>query len=725
MKKLYLPLFFLILAFPALGQGVRYDSNVTTSANNVPAGASAPILTLPNSIVTVCGYPATPTTGVCTNTVPIFNDQFLTVSAGNPIHSDSKGRFGFWVAPNLLSYSVQTQSGTYVGTWALSLSSIPGPAGPSGGFTQAGFLSAASYTPNFAAMMVDGSTANSTTTISYITPLPNGTTTVSADRDILALGGAQFTCPTGTCTLAFSGGDFDAPTDKQVFGTNVVVTGLMKARPEWFGASATVGTAIASLVSTGSDVYLQCATYRSGQDKNSPTDGTDINYMTKPNVFIHGCARPTYNAGYTQMVGGTIIQGGFYVRASGFKVEHVGFDEGSVVQAEFYVGWTALDGLLISGALPNDPTHYPNLTGIIIDDVNCLGMNTTSPDHCMLVEDVDSAVVHNVQTAYHEFGLVLKGSGSTLDTIYSRGHSNADILIKGDSYAPSTSDRMVNAVAASLVAAGDSGGIQIYASTGPNAGTSLSNISVDNTTYGLQILADTGASLQKLTVTNFTYDGESVKGACIQTLDTGGIEYLALSNLICNNVSYGYISNNPVSQQVVSNIAVTSATADAVYVGTATSVSNLSTLGVVGFDINNAGSGVVSVSNIVNATGANRFNGPVIVSDQTLSVAPITYTNGWHDYGSGNSAGSYSLNSTSVRLTGLMVYGGTNTVLTTLPIGSRPATTKRFIALGLSGSVYSPCEVVIDPTGLIAITNAATCGTTYMSLDGLSFSTQN
>jgi lysophospholipase L1-like esterase len=137
LKKIFL-LLSLVTA-TAFGQGVRFDSNVTTSASNVPAGAQAPVYTLPNAKITVCGYPATPATvSPCTNQVPIYTDQALTQVITQPLQADSQGRFGFWISPSLASYSVQTAGGAYVGTFALSLNSPPGPVGPPGSTTATG-----------------------------------------------------------------------------------------------------------------------------------------------------------------------------------------------------------------------------------------------------------------------------------------------------------------------------------------------------------------------------------------------------------------------------------------------------------------------------------------------------------------------------------------------------------------------------------------------------------
>jgi hypothetical protein len=110
------------LALSMKGQGIRYDSSVTTSATNVPFGAQAQVLTVPYANITVCGYPAqTGPNNDCTNPVQVFSDQGLTQPVVNPIQADNLGRFGFFVAPGLYSYSVDTQTGTYVGTFTFSV----------------------------------------------------------------------------------------------------------------------------------------------------------------------------------------------------------------------------------------------------------------------------------------------------------------------------------------------------------------------------------------------------------------------------------------------------------------------------------------------------------------------------------------------------------------------------------------------------------------------------
>jgi len=127
LRKLLLLL--IVLPVELCAQSVRYDSNVFTSATNVPAGAQAPIYTVPYSKITVCGYPATPTSAVCTNTVTIYSDSALSAPISQPLTADSQGRFGFWIPPGQYSYSVQTSAGTYSGNYPITLTGSFAPGG--------------------------------------------------------------------------------------------------------------------------------------------------------------------------------------------------------------------------------------------------------------------------------------------------------------------------------------------------------------------------------------------------------------------------------------------------------------------------------------------------------------------------------------------------------------------------------------------------------------------
>ncbi len=114
LMKLKALLFAFLLPVPLHAQGVRYDSNVFTAASNVPAGAQAPMYTLPYSIVSVCSSPAVGTP--CTNLVTIYQDQAMTIPLTQPITADAQGRFGYWIPAGTYTQSVQSPAGVYLGT---------------------------------------------------------------------------------------------------------------------------------------------------------------------------------------------------------------------------------------------------------------------------------------------------------------------------------------------------------------------------------------------------------------------------------------------------------------------------------------------------------------------------------------------------------------------------------------------------------------------------------
>lgn len=118
MKKLLISC--VLMTVPALAQSVvRFDSNVTTTASNVPLNASAAVLTVPNAIVSVCGFPAVGSP--CTNTVNVFFDQAMTQPLDNPLRTDAKGRFGFWIPSGNYHISYQNMNGVIVGEYDKTL----------------------------------------------------------------------------------------------------------------------------------------------------------------------------------------------------------------------------------------------------------------------------------------------------------------------------------------------------------------------------------------------------------------------------------------------------------------------------------------------------------------------------------------------------------------------------------------------------------------------------
>jgi hypothetical protein len=68
---------------------------------------------------------------------------------------------------------------------------------------------------------------------------------------------------------------------------------------------------------------------------------------------------------------------------------------------------------------------------------------------------VNHAYVHNVVTVMNCHGLVLKGTNSTVDGVYARGHGIDSVIVKSDNYAPASQDYLSNITIEPLIAPGD------------------------------------------------------------------------------------------------------------------------------------------------------------------------------------------------------------------------------------------------------------------------------
>lgn len=169
MKKLL----YLVLLFSAplaLAQTpARFDLPVlTTTPSQVPIGTLPDLLAISNATVAVCGYPATLSAGMCTNTVTTYTDSSLGTACPSTaqltapgtnvcIHTTGlQGAFGFWYdssAQAHMTYTVKTTWGTF-GPFDI----LPG-GGNGGGSGTVTRLSSGNLSPLFTT-----SVANPTTT---------------------------------------------------------------------------------------------------------------------------------------------------------------------------------------------------------------------------------------------------------------------------------------------------------------------------------------------------------------------------------------------------------------------------------------------------------------------------------------------------------------------------------------------------------------------------------
>lgn len=128
MRKLLL--FCLLLPISVLAQtAARYDLPIlTTISSNTPPNTLPPLDAITNAQIAVCGFPATLSAGMCTNTISTYTDASLTTVCPSSAQltyngtnvcvstSGLQGQFGFWYnasANGHLTYTVKTTWGTF------------------------------------------------------------------------------------------------------------------------------------------------------------------------------------------------------------------------------------------------------------------------------------------------------------------------------------------------------------------------------------------------------------------------------------------------------------------------------------------------------------------------------------------------------------------------------------------------------------------------------------
>ena len=138
-------LFIWLMLAPALlaQTATRYERpSLTTTPAQVPVGSLPQLLAVPNAIIAVCGFPATMSGGVCTNTITTYTDSTeatqcpstaqLTPSGSSSCVSTTglQGDCGFWydAATNPhITWTVKSNYGSF-GPY-----DITGPIGGGGG----------------------------------------------------------------------------------------------------------------------------------------------------------------------------------------------------------------------------------------------------------------------------------------------------------------------------------------------------------------------------------------------------------------------------------------------------------------------------------------------------------------------------------------------------------------------------------------------------------------
>jgi hypothetical protein len=318
---------------------------------------------------------------------------------------------------------------------------------------------------------------------------------------------------------------------------------------------------IDSLPANGGTVLLGLGTWTSGYQSGT--------FISKPDITIQGAGMPQYNPDYTAMMGGTILMGpvGASTGADHFTVRDLGVDAGPnyVKSQNGGIGTDALAIFNNGQAIGAPPVQSP-----VIENVACLGSSPTAQFHCMLVENVNNAYVHNVQTVMNCHGFVLKGTHSTVDGVYSRGHGIDSVIVKSDTYATSSQDTLANITIEPLISPGDTKGIIIIGVGAPVTNISFSNVTVRSPLawgiYAQGASADTSVAGLSFSHVTIDYKGGSPPGEyCMQFVQY--VNRVNISYLSCSNMWLGvapYLVTSGYYDYTVTNSQFTNISTDAV-----------------------------------------------------------------------------------------------------------------------------------------------------------------
>jgi len=336
-----------------------------------------------------------------------------------------------------------------------------------------------------------------------------------------------------------SGNTIIAPENQQIIalsGTGSVV-GMKWSRPEWFGASATIRTAVGSLNQTnGGTVLLRQATYRSGFEDNTQC-ACGTNSLGVNNVTIQGAGRPLPNSttptAFTAGTG-TIIQGTFNIQADHVTLRDLGVDVGSTFVNANYTSQPD-NGIAMAANLGHGQWQYPTLIRIGV-----VGYSASAAFHSILMENFTEGIFEDVWERYGTHGMAIKGTFVKLDGFDGGGNGSDCLILKADT-SIALGAVNVGKVLCTALTAGDTGGVRITAGTASVGGPiNIGQIITSNTFFGL--LADQSSNSLNVTYLNvdsLQMDAAGVGAntyACFQV--STALLYANIGKIKCTNTGY-------------------------------------------------------------------------------------------------------------------------------------------------------------------------------------------
>lgn len=490
----------------------------------------------------------------------------------------------------------------------------------------------------------------------------------------------------------------------QQFSATSQVTLSPFARPEWFGSAAgNIRLAVNALPSTGGTIRLEDKAYQPSYDTftGSGSDVAGVDYLAKPSVTIIGTLPAWASNHQSYVVGsGSIIQGPFAVFATGFKiVGGLGIDSSLAVVNALY-GGTAKDAFLFAQPNKTTPTYVADIN---IQAIYGVCKSAASTVHAVLLEGINGGYVGVAEGAFSYHGVVCKSQALNGSSWRGWGNGGECVIFKSESYAPMVSVQVANVACVGGGTGVTSWGCYIQALSA-GARLEIGNLEAEQCSAGLQ-MSGTAASLSDISIASV------ITETCLSGVVIDGTVRTEIGALIANNSTNAVTITSATTSKTnrIGSVKATNVTGDVFNLSGQLRIGSVSADTVTGY-----------VYNYVNSAARILIEGSeFLTSAANYWNLSTTRVNSWADFGSGNSAYNVRLGSGRVWLKGL-IHSGSAATITTFSAQITPNENLRLTGNGYNGATYAPIEIVVGSGGVLSATNY-TAGSTYVSLDGLSY----